>query len=159
MLCAGQSWSREPSFLLPWRDFRSTGFQYTAGAHNPPPSPLWVLEQVESSQVKNYSPGYMEQAPSSGHQASPQSGLDVGCRLCSSSKKLRGLDLRAQARRICILSHSMCHVQKGVRVHLIAPKGPLIVCYFIPETPNPDWYVTWSPLFPFASGHFPPLLW
>ena len=51
-------------------------------------------------QVKNYSPGYMEQAPSRGHEASPQSGLDVGCKLCSSSKKLRGLSARAQARRI-----------------------------------------------------------
>ena len=28
-------------------------------------------------QVKNYSPGYMEQAPSRGHEASPQSGLGV----------------------------------------------------------------------------------
>ena len=54
------------------------------------------------SQVKdkNYSPGYMEQAPSRGHEASPQSGLGVGCMLCSSSKKLRGLSVSAQARRI-----------------------------------------------------------
>ena len=29
-------------------------------------------------QVRNYSPGYMEQAPSRGHEASPQSGLGVG---------------------------------------------------------------------------------
>ena len=39
------------------------------------------------SQVKNYSPGYMEQAPSRGHEASPQSGLRMGFNLCSSSKK------------------------------------------------------------------------
>ena len=33
----------------------------------------------------------MEQAPSRGHEASPQSELGVGCKLCSSSKKLREL--------------------------------------------------------------------
>ena len=55
-----------------------------------------------SSQVRNYSPGYSEQAPSRGHEASPQNGLGVGCKLCSSSKKLRRLGVRAQARRISI---------------------------------------------------------
>ena len=50
--------------------------------------------------VKNYSPGYMEQATSRGHEASPQSGLGGGCKLRSSSKKLRGLSVRAQAWRI-----------------------------------------------------------
>ena len=50
---------------------------------------------VAASQVKNYSPGYMEQAPSRGHEASPQSVLGVGCKLCSSSKKLRGLSALA----------------------------------------------------------------
>ena len=44
----------------------------------------------------------MEQASSRGHEASPQSGLGVGCKRCSSSKKLRGLSVRAQARRISI---------------------------------------------------------
>ena len=44
----------------------------------------------------------MEQASSRGHEASPQSGLGVGCKRCSSSKKLRGLSVRAQARRIGI---------------------------------------------------------
>ena len=44
----------------------------------------------------------MEQASSRGHGASPQSGLGVGCKRCSSSKKLRGLSVRAQARRISI---------------------------------------------------------
>ena len=53
-------------------------------------------------QVKNYSPGYMEQTPSRGHEASPQSGLGVGFKLCSSSKKLRGPSVRAQARCIRI---------------------------------------------------------
>ena len=38
------------------------------------------------SQVKNCSLKYMEQAPIRGHEASPQSGLKVGCKLCSSSK-------------------------------------------------------------------------
>jgi hypothetical protein len=52
--------------------------------------------------VKNYSPGFMEQAPSRGYEASPQSGLGVGCKLCSSSQKLRGLSVRVKARRICI---------------------------------------------------------
>ena len=45
----------------------------------------------------------MEQASSRGHEASPQSGLGVGCKQCSSSKKLLGgLSVRAQARRISI---------------------------------------------------------
>ena len=48
------------------------------------------------SQVTNYSPGYMGQAPSRGHEASPQSGLGVGCRQCPSSNELRGLSARAQ---------------------------------------------------------------
>ena len=54
------------------------------------------------SQVRNYSPEYTGQAPSRGHEASPQSGLGVGCMLCSSSKKLRGLGVSAQARRMDI---------------------------------------------------------
>ena len=49
----------------------------------------------------------MGQASSRGHEASPQSGLSVGCKRCSSSKKLRGLSVRAQARRIGVLSHSL----------------------------------------------------
>ena len=44
----------------------------------------------------------MEQTPSRGHEASLQSGLGVSCKLCSSSKKLRGLCVRAQVRRISI---------------------------------------------------------
>ena len=55
-----------------------------------------------SRNCKSYPPGYMKQAPSRGHEASPQSGLGAGCKLCSSSKKLRGLSVRAQARRIRI---------------------------------------------------------
>ena len=55
-----------------------------------------------SQEVTNCSPGYMEQAPSRGHEASPQSGLGVGCKLYPSSKKLPGLSVRAQARRISI---------------------------------------------------------
>ena len=53
-----------------------------------------------SLQVNKYYPGYMEQAPSRGHEASPQIGLGVGCKLCSSRKKLSGLGVRAQARHI-----------------------------------------------------------
>ena len=64
-------------------------------------------------QVRNYSPGYMEQTPSRGHKASPQSGLVVGCELYiySCSEKLRGLSVRAQAQRISIsLSFSVVGV-------------------------------------------------
>ena len=43
------------------------------------------LDTQSSQKVRNYSPGYMEQAPSRGHEASPQSGLGVGCNLYSSS--------------------------------------------------------------------------
>ena len=69
------------------------------------------------SGVKNYPPGYMEQAPSRGHKASPQIGLGVGCKLCFSSKQLRGLSARAQARRISIpLSFSV-----GVFLFYVSP--------------------------------------
>ena len=49
----------------------------------------WVTTKIslDKRQDKNYSPEYMEQAPSTGHEASPQSGLGVGCKLYSSSKK------------------------------------------------------------------------
>ena len=51
--------------------------------------PSWSENPAtQSSQVKNYSPGNMEHASSRGHEASPQSGLGVGCKRCSSSKKL-----------------------------------------------------------------------
>ena len=40
-----------------------------------------------SSQVKNYSPGYMEQASSRGHEASPQSGLSVQATSCAPAAK------------------------------------------------------------------------
>ena len=53
----------------------------------------------ESSQVRNVSLGNMEQAPRRGHEARPQSGLVMDCKRFSSSKKLHGLDVRAQARR------------------------------------------------------------
>ena len=79
-------------------------------------------KKAGTSQVKNYSPGYMEQAPSRGHEASPQSGLGVGCKLCSSSKKLRGLSVRAQARRISIsLSFSVA----GVSSFLSPPRSAM----------------------------------
>ena len=44
----------------------------------------------------------MEQALSRGYETGPQTGLGVGCKLCSSIKKLRGLGESAQARRIRI---------------------------------------------------------
>jgi hypothetical protein len=74
------------------------------------------------SQVKNYSPGYMDQAPSRGHGASPQSGLGVSCKLCSSSKKLRGLGVRAQARRIII---SLLFSVAGVSPFLFPPRSAM----------------------------------
>ena len=55
---------------------------------------------IKPSQVKNNSPGNTEQAPSRGHKASPQSGLDMGFKRCSSSKELRGLIASAQTRSI-----------------------------------------------------------
>ena len=64
----------------------------------------------------------MERAPSRGHEASPQSGLGVGCRLFSSSKKLRGLSVRAQARRIgTYLSFSVV----GVSLFLPPPRSTM----------------------------------
>ena len=54
-------------------------------------------EPKVEAKIKSYSPRYMEQAPIRGHEASPQSGLGVGCELFSSRKKLR---VRALARRI-----------------------------------------------------------
>ena len=50
-------------------------------------APLWGTCR---RQVNNYSPEDMTQAPSKGHEASPQNRLGVGCKVYSSSKKLRG---------------------------------------------------------------------
>ena len=50
-----------------------------------------VILHVSALPSRSLSPGYMEQAPSRGHEASPQSGLGVGCKLCSISKKLRNV--------------------------------------------------------------------
>jgi len=44
----------------------------------------------------------MEQSTSRGRETIPLSGLGVGCKLCSSSKKLHGLSVRAQARGMSI---------------------------------------------------------
>ena len=77
---------------------------------------------VKGLKDRNYSPGYMEIAPSRGHEASPQSGLGAGCKLRTSSKKLRGLSARAQARRISIsipLSFSVA----GVSSFLSSPRS------------------------------------
>ena len=65
----------------------------------------------KSSDVKSGSPGYMDQDPRRGHEASPQSGLGVGCELYSSSKNLRGLSVRAHERHKSIsLSFSVAGV-------------------------------------------------
>ena len=64
----------------------------------------------------------MEKAPNRGHEASPQSGLGVGCKLCSSSKKLRGLTARAQARRI---SMPMLFSVLGVSSFLSSPRSAM----------------------------------
>ena len=45
---------------------------------------------TKPSHARHYPPGYVEQAPTRGHDARSQSGLGVGCKLCSSSKMLRG---------------------------------------------------------------------
>ena len=65
----------------------------------------------------------MEQAPSRGHEASPQSGLGVGCMLYSSSKKLRGLSVRAQAWRISAsMSFSVAGGDEARRVEVVAAR-------------------------------------
>ena len=66
----------------------------------------------------------MEQAPSRDHEASLHGGLGVGCKLFSSSWELRGLGLRAQARRIGT-SHSFCVT--GVSSFLFLSPPPQIL--------------------------------
>ena len=64
----------------------------------------------------------MQGAWVSGCGCSPQSGLGVGCKLCSSSKKLRGLSARAHARRMSIyLSFSVA----GVFSFLSSPRSAM----------------------------------
>ena len=62
-----------------------------------------VLARSESSrrsgQLRNCYLKNMKQEPRSTREASPQSGLDGGCKRCSRSRKLRGLSLHAQTRR------------------------------------------------------------
>ena len=53
-----------------------------------------------SGQLASGPLGYMERTSSSGHEASPQSGLGVGCRRCPNSKELCGLNVRVEARRL-----------------------------------------------------------
>ena len=91
---------------------------------HPPLEPGGFLEEGlsynKSSQVKNYSPGCIEQAPSRGHEASPQSGLGAGCMLFSNSKKLRGLGAHAQARRMI---NSLSLSVAGVSSFLSPPRS------------------------------------
>ena len=98
------------------------------------------------SQVRNYSPGNMEQASSRGHEASLQSGVDVGCKLRPSSKtKLRGLSVRAQARRISIsLSFSVafffprsCLPRAARRGATLSPRGFSLLEHRLQPTPSP----------------------
>ena len=48
------------------------------------------VQAAKSSQVRNRSLGCTEQAPSRGHEASSQSGLDVDCKLLSSRRSFVG---------------------------------------------------------------------
>ena len=53
----------------------------------------WFIIEVYQVKFRNYSPGYIEQAPQGlwgmgMGSVRPQSGLGVGCKLCSSSKFL-----------------------------------------------------------------------
>ena len=79
-----------------------------------------ALRKHHSNQVTNYSPGYMEQAPSRGQGASPQSGLGADCKLFTSRNKPRGLGVRAQARRI---STSLSFSVVGVSPFLSPPRS------------------------------------
>ena len=69
---------------------------------------LLITPLVFISQVRGLSSANMEQAPNRGHEASPQSGLGVGCKLCPSiffkdpippNEWGRRNSVRAQARR------------------------------------------------------------
>ena len=62
----------------------------------------FIAESTEL-QVNNYFPGNTEQLPRRGNEASPQSGLGVGCKRCSSSKKLNGLSALVLTRRVRML--------------------------------------------------------
>ena len=85
-------------------------------------SPMYSgLAHRSASQVRNYSPGYIGQAPSRGHEASAQSGLGVGCKLRSSSKKLRGLSVGA------------AHKNMGKGADLVPP-----LCFFACFPPLPQ---------------------
>ena len=55
------------------------------------------MSLLGKSQESKNSPGYMEQAPSRSHEASPQSGLGVGyeLRVCVCGKSLNGIATRA----------------------------------------------------------------
>ena len=66
----------------------------------------------------------MKQAPSRGHEANPQNGLGVGCKRCSSSKKLLELVVRAQVRRMSIpLSYSVAGVSSRSCLPRVARRG------------------------------------
>ena len=68
----------------------------------------------------------MEQALSRGCEASPQSGLGVGCKLCSFCKKLRGLSVRAQARQVQVRNYSPGYMEQALsRGHEASPQSGL----------------------------------
>ena len=69
----------------------------------------------------------MEQAPSRGNEASPQNGLGVGRKLFSSSKKLRGLSVRAQVRPIStLLFNGQAEGEWGISMLSIWPSTAII---------------------------------
>jgi hypothetical protein len=90
--CSQPSWHRHAS-----RDRQKetntvscrSAWQFGVGSGRPSGS-RWQKGSQRECQFRNCSPGYMEQAPSRGHKASPHSGLGVGCGLCPSSKSCAG---------------------------------------------------------------------
>ena len=49
---------------------------------------IFFIKEAKLSQVKDFFPGHIEQAPSRGHEASSQSRLGVGCKRFSRSTEL-----------------------------------------------------------------------
>ena len=85
------------------------------------------------SQVKNYSPGYMDQAPSRGHEASPQSGLGVGCKLFSSSKKSPLNDTATAAAGSNWLLCRVRATRRAANTFLCSPQRRLASCLTHPS--------------------------
>ena len=119
-------------FFLSLAHGSSVGPVQRVEAHAPQGAELTtlVLARSESSrrsgQFRNCYPKNMKQEPRRIHGAGPRSGLGVGCRRRSRSRKLRGLSLHAQARRrsISLTHHPMCFAQGIQANHLtVAAEG------------------------------------